>query len=129
MTVAQIDNFWDSVDKKYAIKDIGFYKPLSIFVANFCNPTQFFVIWAGFFAKGVPSLALRDSDKMDNQLMQKNNRADSSPKYTEYLFPKDGCSSFFISLYTSQKVSQMKIYLCMTLAPLSNNQAGFLGNR
>ena len=53
-------------------------------------------VWPRWFKKGLPRLALIESDKKDNQLIAKSNIADSSPKCTEYLFPKDGCSSFII---------------------------------
>ena len=34
------------------------------------------------------------SDKGDKLTHAKSNIADSSPKYREYIFPNDGCSSF-----------------------------------
>ena len=47
-------------------------------------------------AEGLLRLALIDSDKWDNSAHAKSNVADSSPKCTEHIFPKDGFSSFFL---------------------------------
>ena len=48
------------------------------------------------FAKGLIRLALIDSQKCYKPSQAKSYIVDTSPKYTEYLFQYDGCSSFLI---------------------------------
>jgi len=46
--------------------------------------------------KGLINLALIDLDKWDNAAHPKSYIVDISPKYADYLFAMDGCSSFLI---------------------------------
>ena len=47
-------------------------------------------------SKGLNKLALMDLDKWDITAHVKSYIVDNSPKCAEYLFKKDGCSSFLI---------------------------------
>jgi len=47
-------------------------------------------------SQGLISLALLDSDKLDKPAHAKSYLVDTSPKDAEYIFRKNGCSSFLI---------------------------------
>ena len=54
-----------------------------------CNPK-------GTQLKGLIRLAMTESQELQETAHVKSYIVDTSPKCTEYLLPKDGCSSFFI---------------------------------
>ena len=60
------------------------------------DPVSPLMIMIETFAKGFINLALMDSDKWDKTAHATSYIVDSSPKCTEYHFPKDDCSSFLI---------------------------------
>ena len=63
--------------------------------------TETFTVCVLHFQKwnGLINLTLMDLDKWDKTAHTKSYIVDSSPKCEEYIFQKDGCSSFLIKAF------------------------------